>query len=82
VNDTVNVRLCSLYWISDIALLMRLFIGLRQKTHASSGRGMNGVLNRLMSKHYVAHKFRLKPTEEQAETLESWSGHLSAMAVS
>jgi putative transposase len=25
-----------------------------------------------MSKHYVAHKFRLKPTEEQAETLESW----------
>jgi putative transposase len=25
-----------------------------------------------MSKHYVAHKFRLKPTEEQAVMLESW----------
>jgi putative transposase len=25
-----------------------------------------------MSKHYVAHKFRLKPTKEQAQVLESW----------
>jgi putative transposase len=30
------------------------------------------VLNRFMSKHFVAHKFRLKPTKEQAEVLESW----------
>ena len=43
--------------------------GAHHKRIASSEYNM---LNRIMSKHYVAHKFRLKPTKEQAHVLESW----------